>query len=128
MKKLFIVLMVLGTAAASYAQPALKPVELFNNVSTVAPGTPSDMHRQYDEATWAVVTFGNLSTFTVTIDTATSYPCDTATYYPVSTMTEATAVLQRGIDLTGERCIRPNLRIKTGFGGISSLKFLPRGL
>lgn len=127
MKRFFITLFMLCTAAISYAQPALKPATLFTNVSTVQEGTPKDMHVQYDEATWSLETFGNMSTFTATIDSSTNYPCDTATYYPISTMTEATTVLERGIDLTGERCFRANLRVKTGSGGISLIEFLPRG-
>jgi hypothetical protein len=129
MKRIVIILAVLAVATASYGR-ALKPNTLpgFLNVSTVGEGTPWDSNAQPDEITWTVVTFGNPSTFELTLDASIDYPCSTGFYYPIGTMTEATTVRAQGIDLTGERCFRANLRSKTGFGGISSIKLNMRGL
>ena len=129
MKRFFIVLAILaGFASASYGA-ALRPNTLpgFTNVSTVGAGTPWESSAQPDEITWVVVPFGNLSTFEVTLDASIDYPCSTGFYYPVGTMTEATTVLAQGVDLTSEHCFRGNLRSKTGFGGISSIRLNMRG-
>lgn len=127
MKNFLIVLFILATAATGHAERALKPATLFTNVSTVGAGTPKDMHVQYDEITWTIATFGNFTTFEVTLDASIDYPCDTGFYYPIGTMTGATTVLAQGVDLTGERCFRGNLRSATSPGGITSLKINPRG-
>ena len=107
---------------------ALKPATLFTNQSTVEAGTPVDLNAQPDEVTWTMATFGGFTTFEVTLDASIDYPCSTATYYPVSTMDGSTAVLSRGVDLTGERCVRANLRSHSGDGGITSIKLNMRGL
>lgn len=130
LKNFLIVLAVLaGFVGISYGA-ALKPKTLpgFSNVSTVGAGTGWESSAQPDEITWVAVTFGNLSTFEVTLDASIDYPCSTGFYYPVGTMTEATTVLAQGVDLTGEHCFRGNLRSKTGFGGISSIRLNMRGL
>lgn len=130
MKRFFIVLAILaGFTSVSYGA-ALKPKTLpgFNNVSTVSTGTAWESSAQPDELTWTVFTFGNLSTFEVTLDASIDYPCSTGFYYPVGTMTEATTVLAQGVNLTSEHCFRGNLRSKTGFGGISSIRLNMRGL
>ena len=123
------ILLVLMAATVSYAG-ALKPSALpgFSNVSTVTEGTGWDSSAQPDEITWTIATFGNLSTWTVTLDASIDYPCSTAVYYPVGTMTEATVNLAQGVDLTSERCFRGNLRSITGFGGITNIKLNMRGL
>ena len=123
------ILFILLSVGVCYAA-ALKPNTLpgFINVSTVGTGDAWESSAQPDEVTWTVTTFGNLSTFEVTLDAAIDYPCSSAFYYPVGTMTEATTVLAQGVDLTGEHCFRANLRSKTGFGGISSIKLNMRGL
>ena len=122
-----IILAVLVVAGVSYAQPPLKPAVLFTNVSTIGAGTPVNLWSQPDSVAWTLATYGNLSTFEVTIDGSIDFDCDAGFYYVLSTMTEATTVLGRGISLDGERCVRANLRSKTGFGGISTIKLLPRG-
>ena len=129
LKKLSVmVLLILLSVSIGYAG-ALKPSTLpgFTNVSTVGAGTGWESSAQPDEITWVAVTFGNLSTFEVTLDASIDYPCSTGFYYPVGTMTEATTVLAQGVDLDSEHCFRGNLRSKTGFGGISSIRLNMRG-
>ncbi|GAG81023.1 unnamed protein product [marine sediment metagenome] len=124
-----IVLIILLSVALGHAA-ALKPSALpgFTNVSTVQEGAEFDLNVQPDEITWTIATFGNMSTFEVTLDASIDYPCSTAVYYPVGSMTETTTVLAQGVDLTGERCFKGNLRTKTGSGGITGIKINIRGL
>ena len=124
------VLLVVFSAGVSYSAAALKPSTLpgFSNISTVQEGTGFDLNVQPDSITWQVATFGSMSTFELTLDASIGYPCSTATYYPVGTMTEATTVLAQGVNLTGERCVKGNLRTKTGSGGVTNIKINIRGL
>lgn len=126
MKKLLVLILIYLMQTSAFAA-GKKPSILFSNVSTVQVGDPVDFIIPPDEVTWAVVTFGNISAWDLTLDASIDAPCDTATYYPVSTMTEETVVLSRGVDVTGQRCFRANLNSITGPGGISNVKIRQRG-
>ena len=115
------ILLVVMAATVSYAA-ALKPSVLpgFTNVSTVQEGTGFDLNVQPDSITWRVAIFGVFTSFEVTLDGSIDYPCSTASYYPLSTMSSGETVFARGVPLTGERCVRANLRTKAGTGGIAN--------
>lgn len=114
-----------GTSEALYP-PGTVVFTLFNNQSTVGPGTSVDTLFLPNEATWEVVPFGAMTSqaFEVTLDA--SIRCVADSFYPVSTMNETTQIRFRGINFTGYRCVQPNFRSKTGQGGIT-VYTIPRG-
>ena len=124
------ILLVVFSAGVSYSAAALKPSTLpgFSNISTVQEGTGLDLNVQPDSITWQVATFGDFTSFEITLDGAIDYPCSTASYYPLSTMSSGETVFARGVPLTGERCVKGNLRTKAGTGGITNIKINIRGL
>lgn len=139
MKKYLIsIAIILLIATATHAEPsrrgtseALHPLgtstqTLFDNVTSLGPGSDFDTKFLPNEVTWEVVPFGTITSlgFEVTIDASirrgtTAGTCAAGSYYPISTMTEATIIRFRGVDFTGYKCIRPNYRQKVGSGGMS---------